>query len=86
MDQQPKIDAHTSLPTICKDRILIVKHALGLRTQASRLNLRAALLYLYSEPKSFPVDQRCLKAGLRFTARKSPHSLQMSALATIEAK
>lgn len=42
----------------CLDAAQLVKHAFGLRTQAGRLNLRAVLLYLYSEPKAFSGGQQ----------------------------
>lgn len=45
------------------DAAQLVKHAFGLRTQASRQNLCAVLLYLYSEPKTFP-DGRPLPENL----------------------
>ena len=36
------------------DAAQLVKHAFGLRTQAQKQGNRAALLYLYAEPKSYP--------------------------------
>ncbi|MEO8927067.1 MAG: hypothetical protein ABI306_07870 [Caulobacteraceae bacterium] len=36
------------------DACQLVKHALGLRTQARRQDRRATLLYLYAEPAAFP--------------------------------
>lgn len=48
MDQQPKIDAHTSLPTICKDRILIRYDRLV------AMNWRVSSLQAPNHPRRLP--------------------------------
>ena len=47
------------------DAVQLVKHAFGLRTQASELGKRAVLLYLYAEPARWPKTQRPITAAQR---------------------
>lgn len=50
------------------DAVQLIKHAFGIRTQAAKSGKRAALVYVYAEPRKYPNGRAILEAD--FTAHR----------------